>query len=93
MSTQPLPEAKIREKIRAYLDENFLYMRPDFVLGDDDQLLERGVVDSMGIVEMLTYIEEEFGVKAADDEISEANLGTLRAIARFIASKQSAVPA
>lgn len=93
MSTQPMPEAKIREKIRAYLDENFLYMRPDFVLGDDDQLLERGVVDSMGIVEMLTYIEDEFGVKAADDEISEANLGTLKAIARFIATKQAAVPA
>lgn len=89
MSTPPLSESKIREKVRAYLDENFLYMRPDFVLGDDDQLLERGVVDSMGIVEMLTFIEEEFGVKAADDEISEANLGTLRTIARFIASKQT----
>jgi acyl carrier protein len=93
MSTPPMSETKIREKIRAYLDENFLYMRPDFVLGDDDPLLERGVVDSMGIVEMLTYIEDEFGVKAADDEISEANLGTLKAIARFIATKQSSVPA
>lgn len=83
------PEAQIREKVRAYLEENFLYMRPDFVLGDDDRLLERGVVDSMGIVEMLTFIEDEFGVKAADDEISEANLGTLRAIASFVASKQA----
>ena len=86
-------ENVIREKIRGYLDENFLYMMPDFVLGDDDRLLERGVVDSMGIVEMLTFLEDEFGVKAADDEISEANLGTLRAIVRFVASKQSAVPA
>ena len=86
-------EGLIREKIRGYLDENFLYMMPNFVLDDDDRLLERGVVDSMGIVEMLTFIEDEFGVKAADDEISEANLGTLRAIVRFVASKQSTVPA
>jgi len=86
-------ESLIREKIRGYLDENFLYMMPNFVLDDDDRLLERGVVDSMGIVEMLTFIEDEFGVKAADDEISEANLGTLRAIVRFVASKQSIVPA
>jgi acyl carrier protein len=93
MSTQSTNEAGIREKIRAYLEENFLYMMPDFVLGDEDQLLERGVVDSMGIVEMLTFIEDEFGVKAADDEISEANLGSVRAIVRFIASKQSAVTA
>ena len=86
-------ENLIHEKIRRYLDENFLYMMPNFVLDDDDRLLERGVVDSMGIVEMLTFIEDEFGVKAADDEISEANLGTLRAIVRFVASKQSIVPA
>ena len=84
-------ETQIREKIRGYLQENFLYMRPDLVLSDDDRLLERGVVDSMGIVEMLTFIEDEFGVKAADDEISEANLGTLRAIARFVAAKQANV--
>lgn len=86
-------ESLIREKIRGYLEENFLYMMPNFVLDDDDRLLERGVVDSMGIVEMLTFIEDEFGVKAADDEISEANLGSLRAIVRFVASKQSIVPA
>ena len=86
-------ETAIRDKVRGYLDENFLYMMPDFVLADDDRLLERGVVDSMGIVEMLTFIEDQFGVKAADDEISEANLGTLRAIVRFVASKRTAVPA
>jgi acyl carrier protein len=88
MSSQ---ENQIRARLRTYLQENFLYMRPDFVLGDDDRLLERGVVDSMGIVEMLTFIEDEFGVKAADDEISEANLGTLSAIARFVATKQGNV--
>lgn len=86
-------ETEIRAKIRGYLDENFLYMRPDFILADDDRLLERGVVDSMGIVEMLTFIEEQFGVKAADDEISEANLGTVNAIVRFVATKMAAVTA
>ena len=85
-------ETQIREKVRTYLDENFLYMMPDFVLNDDDRLLERGVVDSMGIVEMLNFIEEQFGVTAADDEISEANLGSLRAIVKFVAGKAS-VPA
>ena len=80
-------EAPIREKIRGYLHDNFLYMRPDFVLDDNDRLLERGVVDSMGIVELLTFLEDEFGVKAADEEISEANLGSVNAIARFVATK------
>jgi acyl carrier protein len=86
-------EAQIKAKVRAYLDENFLYMMPDLVLDDDDRLLERGVVDSMGIVEMLTFIEDQFGVKAADEEISEANLGTVSAIVRFVSTKLAAVAA
>lgn len=84
-----IEEQKIRERVRAFVNENFLYMRPDVDLADDDRLLERGVVDSMGIVEMLTFIEDEFNVKAADDEISEANLGSLSAIAHFVALKRS----
>lgn len=84
-------EAQILERVRTFLQDNFLYMRPDFVLGDDDRLLERGVVDSMGVLEMLNFIEDAYGVKAADDEISEANLGSLRSIAQFVAGKRAAV--
>ena len=86
-------QEQIREKVRAYLQDNFLYMMPDLVLHDDDRLLERGIVDSMGIVELLTFIEDEFGIKPADEEISEANLGTVRSIVGFVSSKMAAVPA
>jgi acyl carrier protein len=79
------------ERLRAFVFENFLYMRPDFELADDDHLLERGVVDSLGVVEMVQFVEQEFGVEVAEDEISEANLGSLQAIARFISGKQAAV--
>lgn len=81
-------EAQVREKMRTFIQENFLYMRPDFVLGDDDPLLERGVVDSMGVAEMIAFVEDEFDVKTADDEITEANLGCINAIARFVSAKR-----
>jgi acyl carrier protein len=90
MQTQ---ESDIIDRMRGFVQENFLYMRPDFELADDERLLERGVVDSMGVVEMIAFIEDEFGINAAEDEISEANLGSLRAIARFVAVKQSALAA
>ncbi|HEX6629024.1 MAG TPA: acyl carrier protein [Gemmatimonadaceae bacterium] len=83
----------MRERVRNFLQENFLYMRPDFVLSDDDRLLERGVVDSMGIAEMVTFIEDEFGIKMSDEDISEANLGSLRAIGRFVTQKRATIAA
>ena len=88
-----LHETQIRERVRGFLEENFLYMRPNFELGDDDRLLERGVVDSMGVAEMVTFIEDEFGIKTSDDDISEANLGSLSAISRFVSQKRTTIAA
>ena len=68
-------------------------LRPNFELGDDDRLLERGVVDSMGVAEMVTFIEDEFDIKTSDEDISEANLGSLRAIGRFVSQKRASVAA
>ena len=82
-------ESQVVERVRAFLTENFLYMRPDYYLADDASLLEGGVIDSMGVLEVINFLEEAFGVTAADDEISEANLGSLRAIANFVVSKRA----
>jgi acyl carrier protein len=74
-------------RIRAFVTENFLYLRPDFPLADDDRLLGRGVIDSMGILELISFLTEEFGIEIADEDITEANLGTLQALARFVATR------
>lgn len=92
-SQTALSTTTIISRVRGFVEENFLYMMPDFVLADDDRLLEKGVVDSMGIAELISFIEAEFGVVAAEDEISEANFGSLRAIAQFVAGRQSVAAA
>lgn len=78
---------QIVERVRAFVDETFLYMRPDFTLGADDSLMGNGVVDSMGVMEMIAFLEDEFGVVVDDDDVTEANLGTLNAIARYVAAR------
>lgn len=78
---------QILERTRAYVRENFLYMRPDFALGDDDPLLAKGVIDSMGVMELLGFLGSEFGITVADEEVTEDNLGSLSAIARFVEAK------
>lgn len=79
--------ASVINRIRVYVEENFLYMRPDLELGDDDSLLGNGIVDSMGVMEVIAFLEDEFGVVVADEDITEANLGSLSAIAAYVADR------
>jgi acyl carrier protein len=86
-------QSEIIARVRDFVQENFLYMHPNFQLGNDDRLLDKGVIDSMSIVEMISFVEREFGVSAMEEEISDANFGSLAGIARFVTEKQSALAA
>lgn len=86
-------QSEITMRVRSFVQENFLYMHSNFQLADDDSLLEKGVIDSMSIVEMISFIEHEFGVNAMEEDISEANFGSLAGIAHFVSERQSVVAA
>jgi len=86
-------EADVISQVRTFIHENFLYMRPNFEVGTDDRLLEQGIIDSMGVLDLLNFLEETFDVRVSDDELTEENLGTLRGIARFVSAKRHAVGA
>jgi len=81
-------EDQVLAQVRGFIEKEFLYMRPDVVLSDDDSLMKKGVVDSMGVLEVMQFLSDTFEVAPADDEITEANLGSLRAIARFVVQKR-----
>ena len=76
--------ADIGARVRGYLTENFLYMRPDLVLAGDTPLLQGGVLDSMGIMELVAFLEEEFGVRVPDSDLTEENLGSIDGIVGFV---------
>ena len=84
-----MDETAILARTRAYVTETFLYMRPDFALRDQDRLLERGVIDSMGVMELLVFLRNEFGVVVPDEDITETNLGTLSDIARYVSARNN----
>jgi len=85
--TRQLPPAEIADRTRAYVRENFLYMRPDWPLQDEDPLFGGGVIDSIGVIELVAFLQKEFGCTLEEDEITERNLGSVGAIARFLAAK------
>lgn len=77
-------EEQIRAQVRGFIEQEFLYMRPGVVLADGDSLMKKGVLDSMGVLEVMQFLTDTFGVTPADDEITEANLGSLQAIGAFV---------
>jgi len=87
MSVTRPSEAEIVTRARTWVRENFLYMRPDWKLGDDDPLLGNGVIDSIGVIELVGFLQSTFDFTIADDEIVEDNLGSLGAIGRFVSAK------
>ena len=84
----PTDQSSELTRTRLYVRDTFLYMRPGFVLGDDDRLLERGIIDSMGVLELIAFLETEFGIVVGDEDVTEENLGTLASIGRYVASRR-----
>jgi acyl carrier protein len=77
-------QEQIRAQVRGFIEQEFLYMRPGVVIADSDSLMKKGVLDSMGVLEVMQFLTDTFGVTPADDEITEANLGSLEAIGAFV---------
>ena len=86
--TGGVSESGILSRVHNFVQQNPLYKQRGFVLAEDDRFFEKAALDSKYVAAMLTYIEDEFGVIVSECEISEDNLGSLRAVARFVASKQ-----
>jgi acyl carrier protein len=78
----------VRGDIRSYLEENFLYMHPNVELGESDDFLALGIIDSLGFVELVEEVQSRYGLSIDDTEITEENFGSIDSIARFVGSKQ-----
>jgi acyl carrier protein len=85
--------AEILARTSRYVRDNFLYMRKDTELGEHDSLLGSGVIDSMGVLELVEFVQGEFDVAVDDEDITQENFGSLAAITRYILSKRAQVAA
>jgi acyl carrier protein len=83
-------DADVRSDMRAYIEENFLYLHPGVELKDDDDFLTLAIVDSLGFVELVEEVQSRYGITVEDVEITEENFGSIDAIARFVERKRSA---
>lgn len=78
------------DKVRAFIVDNFLF-GDDSSLKDDSSFLQEHIVDSTGILEIITFLEEEFSIKINDDELLPENLDSLNNIDAFVKRKLSQI--
>lgn len=75
-------------RIRAFLVDTFL-LGEDDGFADDESLLEQGIVDSTGVMELVAFLEEAFAIAIDDDELVAANLDSVSRMAAFVDRKQT----
>lgn len=78
--------AGYREQVTGFLRQNFLF-DDTALLGEDDSLLETGVIDSTGILEVVAWLEETFNLHVEDDELVPDNFDSVARLATFLERK------
>ena len=81
----------VKEQIREFIAENFLFNPDGFDLSDDASFLDEGVVDSTGTLEVVMFVEETFGVTVGDNEIEPENFDSVNKLAAYIARKSAEI--
>lgn len=78
---------EIKQQIRAFITSNFYVADPPG-LDDDASLLDRGIIDSTGVLEVIGFVEDTFGIKVEDSEMLPENLDSITRISNFVARKK-----
>ena len=79
------------DRIRDYITKQFPLARARGVRSEEP-LLENGILDSLGILDLVTYLEEEFGISVDDEELVPDNFQNIKRLASFVSEKQNAPP-
>jgi acyl carrier protein len=75
------------KKIRGFILDNFLFSDDEQELKNDDSFLEKGIIDSTGMLEVISFVENEFGIKVDDDELIPDNLDSVNNLNDYIIRK------
>jgi acyl carrier protein len=79
---------EIKEKVIAFIIKNYLFGDTLQKPGDDVSLIEEGIVDSTGILELIEFLETSFDIEVKDTETLPQNLGSISNLVRFIETKK-----
>jgi acyl carrier protein len=76
------------QTLRKFVRDNFMF-GADTPLADDDSFLALGIIDSTGVLELVDFLQREYGIHVADEELVPENLDSIRNLAAFLERKQA----
>ena len=78
--------SEVKGKIREFVVENFLFGKDDG-LNEDTSFLDEGIIDSTGILELVSFLEEEFSISVEDEELIPENLDSILNVVAYLEKK------
>ena len=84
-------EQQHEKELRQYVIDNFLFGQGGSELKNDDSFMERGIVDSTGVLELVAFLEEQFQVKVEDEDLIPANLDSINNLLLYLKKKQQSL--
>ena len=79
----------IKSEVKKFVMDNFMMGRDESELGENDSLLDKGIIDSTGVLELVAFIEETYSIAIEDEELIPENLDSLTNLENYITKKKS----
>ena len=79
----------VEAQVRNYILENYLFTDDQSMLNNEDSFLQKNILDSTGMLEVIYFLEDEFGIKVKDEEMVPENLDSVSRIVAFVGRKKA----
>ena len=80
----------VKEELRTFIVENFMFGQENKNFSDAASMLENGLIDSTGVLELVAFVEEKYGISVADEELLPANFDSVDNLAEYVRKKTPA---
>lgn len=78
---------QIEREVRQFIVDNYFFGQDECEFSDDDSFLDKGVLDSLGILSLVSFIQQEYGIEIDDQELVPDNWDSVRRVAQFVHKK------
>ena len=85
-----MDDLRVKEQLTDFVLENYLFGDTTRIPGEDDGLVEEGIIDSTGVLELIEFLESQFDITVSEEETVPENLGTIAKLTRYVTAKRRA---